>query len=36
MCYKEAELFDDAKRMFEWAIRYEPDFTKAINELENL
>jgi len=36
MCYKEAELFDDAKNMFEWAIKYQPDYENAINELNSL
>jgi len=36
MTFKEGELYDSAKEMFDWAIRYEPNFTKAIEELANL
>ncbi|MPM91886.1 hypothetical protein SDC9_139020 [bioreactor metagenome] len=36
MCYKEAELFEDAKKMFEWAIKYKPDYELAKQELSLL
>jgi tetratricopeptide (TPR) repeat protein len=36
MCYKEAELFEDAKKMFEWAIKYNPNYENATKELEIL
>jgi tetratricopeptide (TPR) repeat protein len=36
MCYKEAELFDDARNMFDWAVKYKPDYENALNELNSL
>jgi glycosyltransferase involved in cell wall biosynthesis/predicted SAM-dependent methyltransferase/Tfp pilus assembly protein PilF len=35
-CYKQAGLNDDARNMFEWALKYKPDFENARIEMEGL
>ncbi|MDR0927816.1 MAG: glycosyltransferase [Ignavibacteria bacterium] len=36
MCYKAGELWEDAKKMFGWAIKYNPDYAEAIKELNEI
>lgn len=36
VCYKKANVLDEAKKMFEWAITYNPDYELAKKELAEL
>ncbi len=36
MCYKKANIIDEAKKMFEWALKYNPNYEAAKQELLKL
>lgn len=36
LCFKQMEQWDEARNMFEWAVKLNPDFALATQELEDL